>query len=609
MSRLLTAALGGMNSSLTLKGYVKIFALRRRQAAVHFIARHPSLLVERYHSLSGSQNIHGPLDAEHIPPIAEKASSAERFSIPKRSRQKVIRVSDAVSLVNSKDTIYVSGFVTQGCAELIVKALGERYDSTGEPHSLTLLFGGGPGDYATKGLNHLAKTQPTSLPDSADPTLCKPMIKRAIGGHYGQTPMIAALALNEQIEAWTLPMGSISRMLRAQSTHSPGHITTVGLGTYVDPVLNGGAANESAKKSKLHSLLVSRVEVAGSTHLMYKALPINVAIIRGTTADTLGNITIEEESLKCDQMVAAAAARNSGGITIAQVKRLAATGSLPSRSIEVPGALVDCLVVVDEEDHDSMHPMSYVTKRNPVLTGEIRAPSESNKRLPLDIQKVIGRRAFFSLRVNTVINLGIGLPESVASIAAEEGLLEYLTLSTEPGVFGGVPASGHEFGPAANADGVVQMNQMFDFIDGGGLSVAVLGAAEVGKTGDVNVSRLSKTRLTGPGGFIDISQSTSAVVFVSPFTTKGLDVEIPGDGRLRIKKEGEVRKFVDTVFERTFSGDEAVRRGQSVLYVTERAVFRRSAKHDVIELIEIADGVDLQKVSEGNLCNVLTHDL
>jgi propionate CoA-transferase len=421
------------------------------------------------------------------------------------------------------------------------------------------------------------------------------MLRRTIGSHYGQVPKVAQLAIDEITEAWTLPMGSISRMLRAQSTHSPGHITNVGIGTYVDPDLSGGAANESAKKSSFNDELVTKISLGGQDHLIYKALPIDVAIIRGTTADGQGNISIEHESLMCDQMITAAAARNSGGIVIAQVKRLAANGSLPSRSVAVPGPLVDCVVVVDEKDHDTLHPMSFMERHNPVLTGEFRTPQNRIPKMPMDIRKIIARRAFFGLRPNTVVNLGIGLPEGVAAVAAEEGMLKYVTLSTEPGVFGGLPASGRNFGPAHNASALLQMNQMFDYYDGGGLDMCFLGAAQVSKNGDVNVSRMSKDRLTGPGGFIDISQATKNIYFMAPLTAKGLEVDIPGDGTLKIVSEGRVRKFVPEVFEKTFSGDEAVRRGQSVFYVTERAVFRRSARHDTLELVEIAPGVDLKK--------------
>lgn len=374
-------------------------------------------------------------------------------------------------------------------------------------------------------------------------------------------------------------------------------MTSVGIGTYVDPAITGGAANDAALRSPLHKELVSRLHITGISEdcLLYKALPINVAIIRGTTSDAMGNLSLEQESLKCDQMILAAAARNSGGIVIAQVKRLAASGSLPMRSVAVPGPLVDCVVVVPQEDHDKLHAMSYVESANPYFTGQLKAPQDEITKMPLDIRKIIARRAFFNLHPNTVVNLGIGLPEGVAGVASEEGMLKYVTLSTEPGVFGGLPASGQSFGPALNPEAVIEMNQMFDFYDGGGLNMAFLGAAQISASGDVNVSRMSKDRLTGPGGFIDISQSTKQLCLLTPFTTKGLDVSCPGDGSLLIEKEGQVKKFVADVFEKTFSGDEAVRRGQTVFYITERAVFRRSAAHKIIELIEVARGIDLQK--------------
>lgn len=429
-------------------------------------------------------------------------------------------------------------------------------------------------------------------------------------------------------------------MIRAQSTHSPGHITTVGIGTYMDPDIAGGAANESAKKSEFHPKLISKITIDGDTHLMYRAIPIKVAIIRGTTADVQGNITMEHESLvSCiragseskggmgaeieqsflfcsmgslqfhhaffcllfpplqlvDQRITATAAKNSGGIVIAQVKRIAANGSFHPRDVVVPGSLVDAIVVVDPEDHNEMHPMSYMQLYNPAYTGEVRTPVDEVAPLELDERKVIARRAFFFLQPDKIVNLGIGLPEGVASVAAEEGMLEYVTLTTEPGVFGGLPAGGHNFGPSINPGAHVEMNQMFDFYDGGGLDICFLGAAQIGKNGDVNVSRMSKERLTGPGGFIDISQSTKNICFLSPLTTKGLELSFPGDGTLKIEEEGKVKKFVDKVFEITFSGEEAVRRGQTVHYITDRAVFRKTAQHDVLELVEIAPGIDLQK--------------
>ena len=403
------------------------------------------------------------------------------------------------------------------------------------------------------------------------------------------------MALSNKVEAWALPMGSISRMIRAQSTHSPGHITAVGLSTFVDPDISGGAANEKALQSPLHSQLVSKLTIDGQTNLCYKALPINVAIIRGTTADSQGNISMEQEPLLADQKIMATAAKNSGGLVIAQVKRVAADGTLSSRKIDIPAPLVDCVVVVDEEDHKSLHGMSYFEDYNPSLTGEIVTNVGELDPMPMGVRKIIARRAFFRLKPNKIVNLGIGLPEGVASVAAEEGMLNYVTLSTEAGSFGGIPASGHLFGPSYNASSLIEMNQMFDFYDGGGLDMTFLGAAQISESGDVNVSRMSKDRLTGAGGFIDIVSSTKNIVFMSSFTTKGLKISTSPDGKLNIEKEGEVKKFVNSVYETTFSGDEAVRRGQKVYYVTERAVFRRSAEQDTIELIEIAPGVDLKK--------------
>lgn len=539
------------------------------------------------------------------------------YSIPQRVRQKVLTASDAVALVRNGDTICCAGFVSQGVPEAVLEALGKRYEETGEPHSLTIFFGGGPGDWGKRGLSNLARV--------SDKPNIPPMLSRTIGSHYGQVPLVEKLALENKVEAWTLPMGSVSRMIRAQATHSPGHITMVGIGTFVDPDILGGAANEVALQSPFHKSLVQKIVLDGQTYLMYKALPINVAIIRGTTADLRGNISMEQESLLVDSKIIAAAARNSGGIVIAQVKRLAATGSLPARTIAIPSPLVDAIVVVDEEDYDKYHSMSLVEKQNPAYTGEVVTPRDEIQKMPMDIRKIIARRAFFNMKPDDIVNLGIGLPEGVASVASEENLLKYVTLSTEAGAFGGLPASGHSFGPAINPEAFLEMNQMFDFYDGGGLvrrptslkfrctchtvtnrslmdnivfglqDVCFLGAAQVSKTGDVNVSRMTKSRLTGPGGFIDISQSTRKVCFMTTFTAKGLEVSNTENGDLDITQEGSVTKFVDEVFEKTFSGDIAVKRGQEVWYITERAVFRRSAAHKVIELVEIAPGVDLQK--------------
>ena len=534
---------------------------------------------------------------------------AVSFKLPRRVREKVVTASDAVSLIGNGDTVAVTGFVAQGRAvceclllrrkdylkilcdlasgapEYVLEALGDMYRDTGHPHSLSLLFGGGPGDWDSRGLNHLAQIKPDA----------PGMLHRTIGSHYGQVPRIAKLVIDEQVEAWSLPMGSVSRMVRSQATHSPGYVTSVGLGTFVDPSVLGGAANQQALASPLHTELVTRVQLGGLDQLCYKALPVNVAIIRATTADPQGNLTMEDESLVGDHKITAAAARNSGGIVIAQVKNIAQSGSLSARDVAVPGALVDCVVVVPEAMHDEKHAMSYFKVNDPVLSCKVKTPTNALVKTPLDIRKVIARRSAFFPKPGDVVNLGIGVPEGVAAVAEEEGMMDYVTLTTEAGMFGGKPESGHQFGPARNALAVVEMNQMFDFYDGGGLDRCFLGAAQISAKGDVNVSRLSRSRLTGPGGFIDISQSTKNISFLCPFTAKGAEFELLGNGTITIKKEGEVKKFVPEVSEITFSGEEAVRRGQRVCFVTERAVFQRTADHDVLELIEIAPGIEMQR--------------
>eukprot|EP01134_Creolimax_fragrantissima_P000741 CFRG0741T1 len=509
------------------------------------------------------------------------------------ARNKIVSMDDAVEMVRNSDTIGCSGFVAQGAPEAVLKALGEKYVKTGTPNHLTVVFGGGPGDSATRGLNHLAHTADEVLCTKNEGEKFVDMLFRTIGAHYGQTPKIAELVLEEKVEAWALPMGSISRMFRASASHVPGHLTTIGMNTFVDPVSGtGGRINAKAANSSLK--VVSEMCIDGERHLFYKALPINVAVIRATTADPDGNLSFEHESLIGDARNLAMAARNSGGVVIAQVKRIAQLGSIHPATVHVPGILVDCVVCVKPDDVHKLHGMSYFEDHNPAWSNEIQVPMEAFKPMSLDHRKVIARRAAATLRPNKVVNLGIGMPEGVAAVAEEEGILSSITLTTEAGAIGGLPASGHNFGPSTNSSSSLEMNAMFDLYSGGGLDVTYLGMAQVTANGDVNVTRLNKDRLTGPGGFIDISQSTHRVCFLGSMTTKGLKLGFDC-GKLQIEKEGSIKKFVNDTYEVTFSGDEAVRRGQHTLYITERAVFKRSAEYPVLELIEVAPGMDLEK--------------
>ena len=330
------------------------------------------------------------------------------------------------------------------------------------------------------------------------------------------------------------------------------------------------------------------IEIDGKEYLFYKAFPIDVAIVRGTSADEKGNISIEKEGIALEFMALALAAKGSGGKVIVQVERVVQAGTLHPMTVKIPGVLVDAVVVAKPENHWQV-PMAE--SYNPSLSGETRAPLSSVIPLPLTERKVMCRRCAMELTPNAVVNLGIGMPEGVGVIAAEEGISGSITMTVEPGVFGGVPLGGLYFGTAVNPEAIIDHPLMFDFFDGGGLDVAVLGMAEMDQYGNVNVSKFGP-RIAGAGGFINITQSTKTVVFCGTLTASGLKVGI-GNGRLKIINEGKIRKLVQKVEHITFSGDYGRSSGQRILYVTERAVFE--LRPEGVTLTEIAPGVDLQK--------------
>jgi propionate CoA-transferase len=482
-------------------------------------------------------------------------------------RKKVVSAAEAIAIVRDGDTLCCSGFGSNGVPVELILALEKRFLDTATPKNLTLLFGGGPGDGATGGANHLAH---------------EGLLKRVIGGHYGLVPQIGKLALASKVEAYNLPLGVISHLYRDIACGLPGTASKVGLGTFVDPRLEGGKIGSQTSED-----LVSVIQLGGKELLYYKTFPISVAFIRGTTADPEGNITMERETLTQDALAIATATKNSGGFVIAQVERIAERGSLNPRRVKVPGILVDCVVVAQAENHPQNLNGSY----NAAFSAEVRVPLDALEPMPLDERKVIARRAAFELLPNAVVNLGIGMPEGVAAVANEEKILKYMTLTAEPGVIGGMPASGINFGAATNPDAVLDMNQQFDFYDGGGLDLACLGLAECDAAGSINVSRFGP-KLAGAGGFINITQNSRTVVFVGTFTAGGLKIKIEG-GQLHILQEGRARKFVNKIEQVTFSGPYAASSGQNVLYVTERCVFKLTPQG--LELIEVAPGVDIER--------------
>ena len=482
-------------------------------------------------------------------------------------RDKIVSAADAVAVIRPGDTLATSGFVGIGTPDELLAALSVRFIETGEPRNLTLVFAAGQGDGKERGLNRLGHDG---------------LLKRAIGGHWGLIPKIGQLALENRMEAYNLPQGCISHLYRDIAAGKPGLLSKVGLGTFVDPRLGGGKINAVTTED-----IVRVMEIDGQEWLFYKAFRIDVAFIRGTTADTHGNITMEREALTLDNLAMAMAARNSGGVVIAQVERIAKAGSLNPRLVKVPGTLVDCVVVASAEHHRQ----TYATAYSAAFSGEIQIPLDGLKALPLDERKIIARRCAMELPVEGVVNLGIGMPEGVAAVANEERMLDLITLTAEPGVVGGVPAGGLDFGAAYNVEAVIDQNQQFDFYDGGGLDLAVLGMAECDAEGNINVSRFGP-KLAGAGGFINISQNARKLLFAGTFTAGGLEVEAKG-GRLRIVQEGRARKFCAAVEQITFAGRRAAALGQTVLYVTERCVFELTAGG--LRLAEVAPGIDIER--------------
>lgn len=480
---------------------------------------------------------------------------------------KVIPAADAVELIQSNDVIAVSGYGTNGVPEKVLKALETRFDDTQEPRDLTLMFAGGIGDGADRGLNRIGK---------------EGLLSRVIGGHYGLIPKIEKLAVENKIAAYNFPEGVMVHLYRNIAAGKYGVNSHIGLDSFVDPRLDGAKVNEAARED-----LVFLQNFDGEESLYFKGFPINVAIIRGTTADPDGNISLEKESLSLENLALAIAARNSGGVVIVQVERIAQSNSIDARQVRIPGFMVDCVVLAEPE----LHMQTYEAQYNPALSGEIRVPLEALKPMKLDEKKIIARRAAMELTQNAIVNLGLGLSANVGNIANEERIFDRIMLTVDPGIYGGVPLNGFGFGASMNYTASIDHATQFDFIDGGGLDIACLGFAECDGVGNINASRFAG-RVTGCGGFINIAQNSKKVIFLGTFSSGGLKTNIQG-GQLTIEAEGKHRKFAKNVDQITFSGARAARRGQAVLYVTERCVFRLGESG--MELTEIAPGIDLDR--------------
>ena len=479
----------------------------------------------------------------------------------------ILTAVEAAAYIKDGMTVVPSGFVGSCCPEALNKAVEQRFLKTGSPKDLTLLMVSAQGNRDGSGGDHYAH---------------EGLVKRVIGGHWNLVPELGKLALAEKIEAYALPQGTLSQLCREIAAHHPGVITHVGLGTFVDPKNQGGKLNARTTED-----LVERVNILGEEKLLYKAFPIDIALLRGTYADEAGNVTLEKEVVTYEATALAQAVKNSGGKVFVQVEKVVKAGSLDPRLVKIPGIYVDGIIVAENMgDHEQCFGHEY----DPSLCGQLRVPVDSLPPVALSPKKIIARRAALELTENTVVNLGIGIPEFVSAVANEEGIGDYFTLTVEPGPIGGIPLAGSQFGAAVNPECILTQPEQFDFYDGGGLDLAFLGLAEVDGAGNLNVSKFGP-RIAGPGGFINITQNAKKVFFCGTFTAGGFKAAV-ADGKLQILQEGSSRKFVKEVEQITFSGDYARSTGQPVMYITERAVFELRA--DGVYLIEIAPGIDLQ---------------
>ncbi|MGZ9275972.1 MAG: acyl CoA:acetate/3-ketoacid CoA transferase [Candidatus Limnocylindrales bacterium] len=483
----------------------------------------------------------------------------------------MVDIGEAVGLVRDGSTLLIGGSgAGHAVPQRFIDELAAVFTAKGRPRDLTTVRVVGIGDFADRGFSQLA------LPG---------LMRRTIGSNIGNEPRLGALVEANQIESYSFPQGVLSQLTREIAAGRPGLVTQVGLGTYVDPRQTGGKQNAATTED-----LVELVTLRGREWLLYHAFPVHVAVIRGTTADEDGNLTMEGEAVQGEMLAMAMAAYNSGGTVIAQVRRLARRGSLPLRDVKVPGALVD-YVYVDPEQWQT-----YATQDSPYYAGALRKPVTPEPPLPLDVRKIIARRSLLEFPRDAVCNLGFGISQLIGRVAWEEGITDQLVLTVEQGIFGGVPVAGNEGGAGFNYQAMIDQPYMFDFYDGGGLDVASLSFAQVDAEGNVNVHAF-EGRVRGPGGFPNISARTPKINFVGTLTARGLEIEI-GDG-VKIAREGSLGKFVPRVAEISFNGQLARERGQQVRYITERAVFALDA--DGLVLIEVAPGIDVEREVLGQM--------
>jgi propionate CoA-transferase len=490
-------------------------------------------------------------------------------------RSKVITFEQIGHLIPDEAVMTVSSSSGLGCPDATLRAIGEHFARYGSPRNLTTLHPIAAGDmYGIGGIDHLAQ-----------PGLLKRVLAGSLpsGPSSLPSPKIWQMIMNDEVEAYNLPSGILFHMHREVAAGRPGVLTKVGLDTFVDPRRQGGAMNNRTPRD-----LIKVIEFEGEEWLFFKSIKPQIAIIRATTADEKGNLTMEHEGAYLGALDQALAVRNHGGIVIAQVKRLAAYGTLKPQDVRVPGILVDCIVIDPEQRQTTQ------TDYDPAISGEIFRPLEEFEPVQWGVDKVIARRAALELQQDDVVNLGFGISALVPRVVLEEGKYRDVTWVIEQGPVGGVPLLGFAFGCASNADAIMASPDQFTLYQGAGFDRSYLSFLQVDREGSVNVSRLAaRPHVTaGVGGFVDITAAAKAIIFCGYFTAGGLDLRLENGG-LRIAKDGKNRKFVAEVEHVTFSGRRARELGQKIIYVTERCVVRLTDQG--LEVSEIAPGIDLQR--------------
>lgn len=485
-------------------------------------------------------------------------------------QSRFVSADDAAALIRDGDTVALmggGGGLMEATA--LFQAVERRFLATQAPRGLTVVHALGIGDKATRGMNCFAH---------------EGLVRRVIGGHWVWSPRMQQLARDNRIEAYILPGGVSSQLFRAIGAGQPGLITHVGLGTVCDPRHGGGRMNAAAQDD-----LAEVMTLDGREYLRYKPYPVHVALVRASAADEDGNISFEHEAANLDAQSIALAARNSGGRVIVQVRERLPRGALKAREVRIPAAWVDAIVV--DPDQRTSYDIPFDPTLSGELTGSARLAPEVPQEEPFSERQAVARRAACELVAGAVVNYGVGIPDAVAKLVVRRGELDAIHQTIEHGTYGGSLLDGVLFGYARNASAVLDAPTQFDFYGGGGLDIAFLGFGEFDQHGSVNVSRLGGLTV-GPGGFIDIAQNARKVVFCGTFAAKGVQLAT-GDGQMRVVQQGRVRKLVAQVDQVTFSGPQALQRGQTVLYLTERASFRLTAAG--VELFEVAPGIDLQR--------------